>query len=106
MPVTRHHSQPPDLLHAGLCVVLAESVAMAGAWLNCPPGKIALVSSVNASHIRSKRPGARLWAVGLPEFVAPDRQLWEVDVRDEDGDRVSACRCTLAVVGREGELAP
>lgn len=104
MPVDGRHVQPPGHLHGGMNVALAESVAMAGAWLNCPPGKMALVSSVNASHIRTKRSGSRLWAVGIPEFVGPEKQLWEVDVRDEAGDRVCASRCTLVVVDLDGQL--
>jgi 1,4-dihydroxy-2-naphthoyl-CoA hydrolase len=106
MPVDERHLQPPGFLHGGMSVALAESVAVAGAWLNCPSGKVALGSSINASYIRSKRVGSRLWAVGIPEFVGPDKQLWEVDVRDEAGNRVCAFRCTLSVVDVDGELPP
>lgn len=106
MPVDERHLQPPGLLHGGISVALTESVAVAGAWLNCPPGKVALGSSANASYIRSKHAGSRLWAVGIPEFVGSDKQLWEVDVRDEAGDRVCAFRSTLSVVDVDGELSP
>jgi len=106
MPVDDRHLQPPGLLHGGMSVALAKSVAAAGAWLNCPPGKVALGSSVNASYIRSKGVGSRLWAVGIPEFVGPDKQLWEVDVRDEAGDWVCALRCTLSVVDVDGNFLP
>lgn len=105
MPVDDRHSQPPGLLLGGVSVALAESVATVGAWLNCLPGKVVLGSSVDASHIRIKRPGSRLWAVGLPEYVGPDRQIWEVDVRDEAGDRVCASRCTLTVADSQGPPA-
>ena len=98
MPVDHRHLQPLGFLHGGGSATMAESVATVGAWLNCPPGKMALGSSVNASHLRSKRSGGQLWAVGIPDYVGPEKQVWEVDVRDESGERVCASRCTLAVV--------
>lgn len=98
MPVDHRHLQPLGFLHGGESVTLSESVATVGAWLNCPPGKMALGSSVNASHLRSKRSGGQLWAVGIPDYVGPEKQVWEVDVRDESGEQVCASRCTLAVV--------
>jgi 1,4-dihydroxy-2-naphthoyl-CoA hydrolase len=75
---------------------LAESVATVEAWLNCPPGIMALGSAINANHLGTKRPGGRLVAVGIPDYVNSEKQVWEVDIRDE---RVRVARCTLTVVG-------
>ncbi len=97
MPVDERHLQPLGFLHGGASVTLAESVATVGAWLNCPAGKMALASSVNASYFGPKRSGGRLVAVGIPDYVGSEKQVWEVDIRDE-GERVCASRCTLAVV--------
>ena len=36
MPVDHRHLQPLGVLHGGVSVTLAESVATVGAWLNCP----------------------------------------------------------------------
>ncbi len=52
MPVDVRHHQPLGYLHGGASVVLAETVATVGAWLNCPPGKVAFGSEINASHLR------------------------------------------------------
>ena len=41
MPVDARHVQPLGYLHGGASVVLAETVATTGAWINCPPGKVA-----------------------------------------------------------------
>lgn len=106
MPVEDRHLQPLGFLHGGVSVTLAESVAMVGGWLNSPPGKTTLSSSINATHLQSKRSGGRLWAVGIPNYLGPDKQIWEVDVRDESGERVCASRSTLDVVDLATHLVP
>ncbi len=101
MPVDARHHQPLGYLHGGASVVLAETVATTGAWLNCPPGKVAFGSEINASHLRPKRSGT-LTAVGTPVQVGRTNQVWEVYVRDEDDKLVCVSRCRLAVVDAEG----
>lgn len=98
MPVDDRHLQPLGVLHGGASVILAESVAMVGAWLNCPAGKVAFGSAINANHLRPKRSGGRLVAVGIPDYVDSEKQVWEVDIRDESDQRVCVARCTLAVI--------
>jgi len=97
MPVDVRHQQPLGYLHGGVNVVLAESVATVGAWLNCPPGKVAFGSEINASHLRPKRSGT-LTAVGTPFQVGRTNQVWEVQIHDEDEKLVCVSRCRLAVV--------
>ena len=101
MPVDERHLQPLGYLHGGASVALAESVATVGAWLNCPPGKIAFGSEINASHLRPKRSGI-LTAIGTPVQVGRTNQVWEVEIRDEDHKLVCISRCRLAVVDAEG----
>jgi 1,4-dihydroxy-2-naphthoyl-CoA hydrolase len=97
MPVDERHRQPLGFLHGGASVVLAETVATTGAWLNCPQGKVAFGSEINASHLRPKREGT-LTAVGTPVQVGRTNQVWEVEIRDEEGKPVCVSRCRLAVV--------
>jgi 1,4-dihydroxy-2-naphthoyl-CoA hydrolase len=97
MPVDVRHQQPLGYLHGGANVVLAESVATVGAWLNCPPGKVAFGSEINASHLRPKRSGT-LIAVGTPIQVGRTNQVWAVQIHDEDEKLVCVSRCRLAVV--------
>jgi uncharacterized protein (TIGR00369 family) len=100
MPVDQRHQQPFGYLHGGVSVVLAESVASTGAFLNCPPGKVAFGSEVNASHIRPKRTG-KLTAVGVSAHVGRRSQVWEVRVTDEEDKTVCVSRCTVAIVDAE-----
>ena len=101
MPIDTRHRQPLGYLHGGASVVLAESVATVGAWLNCLPGKVAFGSEINASHLRPKRSGT-LTAIGTPIQVGSANQVWEVRIHDEDEKPVCVSRCRLAVVDAEG----
>lgn len=97
MPVDARHVQPLGFLHGGASVVLAETVATTGAWLNCPEGKVAFGSEINASHLRAKR-GGMLTAVGVPLHRGRSSQVWQVEIRDEEERPVCVSRCALAVV--------
>ena len=92
MPVDARHVQPLGYLH--------ETVATTGAWINCPPGKVAFGSEINTSHLRPKRSGT-LTAVGNPIQVGRTNQVWEVRIHDEDDKPVCFSRCRLAVVDAE-----
>jgi uncharacterized protein (TIGR00369 family) len=96
--VDERHHQPFGYLHGGVSVVLAESVASTGAFLNCPPGKVAFGSEINASHVRPKRSGT-LTAVGA--HVGRRSQVWEVRIKDEDSKTVCVSRWTVAIVDAE-----
>ncbi|WP_207957010.1 hotdog fold thioesterase [Rubrobacter tropicus] len=100
MPVDGRHHQPFGYLHGGVSVVLAESVASIGGYLNCPPGKVAFGSEISASHVRPKRSGT-LKAVGTPAHVGRTSQVWEVRITDENDKTVCISRCTVAVVAAE-----
>jgi 1,4-dihydroxy-2-naphthoyl-CoA hydrolase len=101
MPIDGRHLQPLGYLHGGVSVVLAESVASIGAFLNCPPGKGAFGSEINASHLRPKRAGSVLTAIGTPVHAGRRSQVWQVKIEDEDGKAVCAARCTVAIVDLE-----
>ncbi len=101
MPIDRRHLQPFGYLHGGVSVILAESVASIGAFLNCPPGKGAFGSEINASHLRPKRAGSVLTATGTPVHAGRRSQVWQVKIEDEDGKAVCAARCTVAIVDLE-----
>ncbi len=100
MPVDERHHQPFGYLHGGVSVVLAETVASVGGFMNCPPGKVAFGSEINASHVRPKRSGT-LTAVGVPAHVGRRSQVWEVRITDEDDRTVCVSRCTVAIVDAE-----
>jgi 1,4-dihydroxy-2-naphthoyl-CoA hydrolase len=100
MPVDERHHQPFGYLHGGVSVVLAETVASVGGFMNCPPGKAAFGSEINASHVRPKRSGT-LTAVGVPAHLGRSSQVWTVRITDEDDKTVCVSRCTVTIVDAE-----
>ena len=100
MPVDQRLHQPVGYPHGGVSVILAETVASVGGFINCPPGKVAFGSEINASHVRPKRSGT-LTAVGLPAHVGRRSQVWEVRITDEEDRTVCVARCTVAIVDVE-----
>jgi len=98
MPVGPAVHQQWGLLHGGVSVALAETVASTGAFMNCEPGKQAAVGiEINANHLRAKRDGM-LTAVATPIHKGRTTHVWEVRITDEAGKPVCVSRCTLAIV--------
>ena len=100
MPVGPKVHQPFGLLHGGASVVLAETVASTGAFMNCELDReMAVGIEINANHLRGKRDGM-LTAVALPVHKGRTTHVWEVRITDEAGKPVCVSRCTLAIVPR------
>jgi uncharacterized protein (TIGR00369 family) len=102
MPVTPFHHQPFGYLHGGVSVVLAETVAGMGGFLNCAPGKAAFGVEINANHLAPVQEGV-LRAVSVPLHIGRTTQVWEVKIFDEQGKMVCASRCTMANVDLASE---
>lgn len=101
MPVDGRHHQPAGILHGGVSVVLAETVASIGAHLNAGEGRTAVGLEINANHIRPKRDGL-LRAVATPVHIGNRTSVWEVRITDEREKLVCTSRCTLAFVPQGG----
>ena len=97
MPVTPKHHQPFGVLHGGVSVVLAESVASVGAYLAAPEGYTAVGMEVNANHVRSVRTG-RIGAVATPLHTGRTSHVWDVKIRHEGNELICVSRCTLAII--------
>lgn len=98
MPVGPKVHQPFGLLHGGASVVLAETVASTGGWMNVDQEKERVVGlEINANHLRGKRDGV-VTAVATPVHIGRRTQVWEIRIADEDDKPVCISRCTLAVV--------
>lgn len=85
------------LLHGGASAVIAESAASIGAYMNCNPEEEYTVGTdLNISHLRARRDGV-LRATAEPIRKGKTIHVWNVDLSDENGERVAVARCTLAV---------
>src|SRR5437764_4249556 len=100
MPVTTQHLQPWGYLHGGASMALAETAATVGAFLNCPPGRIAFGQEVNANHIRPVREGL-LTATATPVHIGRTSHVWEIAIRNEQQKLICVSRCTLSVIASD-----
>ncbi|HEX7022385.1 MAG TPA: hotdog fold thioesterase [Trueperaceae bacterium] len=98
MPVGPRVHQPYGILHGGASVALAETVASIGATLNLDAERQRAVGlEINANHLRAIERG-QLTATGTPLHRGRSTHVWQVDIRNEGGQRVCISRCTLAIL--------
>jgi len=97
MPVDERTRQPMGLLHGGASVLLAETLGSTAANLALPPGQRAVGLEINANHLRAIQEG---WVTGdcAPVHVGRSTQVWQIEIRDDEGRLVCTSRITMAVL--------
>jgi uncharacterized protein (TIGR00369 family) len=104
MPVTAKTRQPMGILHGGVSIVLAETAAMIGTWMNIDHEKQMVVEvETSASHIREKRDGA-VSATATPLFIDNVISVWDIKIMDEDENLICSSHCTLAIIEIREEM--
>lgn len=99
MPVNDNTVQPFGLLHGGASVVLAETLASVGAWINVQDeDKTAVGVEINANHVRSVKRGGRVHGISSPIHKGRQIHVWETKIFNEDEKLVCVSRCTLAII--------
>lgn len=101
IPVDDRTRQPYGLLHGGVSVVLAETLGSCGAAFAAPEGHQAVGLDINANHLRGVKSG---WVTGTarPVHIGRTTQVWQIDLRNEDGDMTCTSRITMAVLTPKG----
>lgn len=99
VPVDPRTRQPYGFLHGGVSVVLAETLASCGAAMACPAGTRVVGLEINANHLRSATSG---WVTGTaqPLHLGRATQVWQVQMRDDNGRPTCISRVTMAVLGQ------
>lgn len=98
MPVDQRTRQPAGVLHGGISVVLAETLASWGAAHVVDPDKYHCVGQeINANHIR---PVAEGWVYGTarPLHIGRSSHVWEVRITNESQKLVCISRVTMSVL--------
>jgi uncharacterized protein (TIGR00369 family) len=97
VPVDARTRQPYGVLHGGVSVVLAETLGSCGAVYACPEGWRALGLDINANHMRGVSEG---WVTGTarPLHIGRTTQVWQIDLRDDDGRLTCVSRLTMSVL--------
>ena len=100
VPVNRQTCQPYGLLHGGVSVVLAETLGSCGAAFSVPLGTRVVGLEVNANHLRGVQDG---WvtATARPVHLGRTTQVWQIELRDDQGRLSCTSRLTMAVLAPE-----
>lgn len=101
MPVDHRVYQPDGVLHGGATVALAESVGSAACFVFLDTRRYMVRGiEISANHVRSVRSGyvyarASLWHKGRTT------QIWNIEITDEEGRRISLCKLTTITLEKE-----
>ena len=101
MPITSKTHQPFGVMHGGVSVVIAETVASAGSYLFIDRQRQRAVGlEINANHIRSVSEGI-VKAVGIPVHVGRTTLVWDIRIYDQAEKLICISRCTIAIINVE-----
>lgn len=102
MPVNAKTVQPFRILHGGANVVLAETLGSIASTLclEDPSALTAVGVEVNANHLKSVREGGIVTGICRPVRVGRQIHVWQIEIRDENGELSCISRLTVAIVNR------
>lgn len=92
-----HHLQPKGVVHGGVYLAFAETLAGAGSALIAEAeGKIALGATVNAQHIAPASDG-KIWGTATLTYQGITKHIWDVEITDENGKLISLSRVNNSI---------
>lgn len=98
MPVGPKNHQPWGMLHGGASVVLAETAASIGTYLQIDQEtQIGVGMEINANHVRSVTDGL-VTAVATPLHKGRTSMVWDIKITDDQDRLICVSRCTVAIV--------
>ncbi len=98
MPVDQRTHQVYGIMHGGASVVLAETLGSMGSMLIVDPYKFRCVGvEVNANHIKAVKTGT-VTGIAKPVHVGRSTQVWQIEIKTEEGELVCLSRLTVVVV--------
>ncbi len=103
MPVDDRTRQPAGVLHGGMSLVFAETLASWAAAHAVDSSRYHCVGQeINANHVRAVSEG---WVYGeaRPLHLGRSSHVWEVRITDERGKLVCVSRMTAAVLNRPSD---
>ena len=100
MPASEKTRQPVGIIHGGANVVLAETLASTAANAVVDFNQSYCVGlEINANHIRSVKDGI-VTATTYPIHLGRTTQIWQIDIRNEEGKLTCVSRMTAAVLSK------
>ncbi|MFC2090160.1 PaaI family thioesterase [Bacteroidota bacterium] len=91
------HLQPMGVVHGGVYISMAESLAGAGSSILVQnTGKISLGATVTSQHIASAKKG-RIFGTGTLVYEGITKHIWDVSISDENGKLISLSRVSNSI---------
>lgn len=101
MPVTPKVHQPDGVLHGGAMVALAESVGSLAAYMFVDYKKFSIRGiEISANHVRGIRNGKVIARAEALHF-GRTTQLWQIMIRNESEELISAVKLTTIALPRK-----
>lgn len=100
LPITEKVMQPLGLLHGGISVALAETVASSAANYCVDQDDYYCVGlEINANHIRSVSHGV-VRATATPVHIGKSTHVWQIHIKNDLDKICCISRITMAVISR------
>jgi 1,4-dihydroxy-2-naphthoyl-CoA hydrolase len=99
MPVDHRTVQPYGILHGGASVALAETLGSVAGLLSLedPNKEMTVGVEINANHLKPANKGF-VYGTVKPVRIGKNIQVWNIEIKNEDGQLTCVSRITLAVV--------
>jgi uncharacterized protein (TIGR00369 family) len=95
--IANHHMQPGGVVHGGVYLSIAETIAGAGSQLMVmDEGKTAYGGTVNSQHIAPVTTGT-ITATGKLIHKGIFKHTWDIEITDEAGKLISISRVTNSI---------
>lgn len=105
VPVGPHLTQPYGLVHGGVYASIVETVASVGAALVAMPrGQTTVGLENSTTFMRAVRAG-KLTGIGVPLHPGRTTQVWEVEVRDDEGKLCAKGRVRMQCLEHGARIA-
>ncbi|MBL7828707.1 MAG: hotdog fold thioesterase [Saprospiraceae bacterium] len=100
MPVNQNTTQPFGILHGGASVALAETMGSVASTMSIEDlnTHTAVGLEINANHLKSVPSGKMVTATCRGLRVGRQIHVWQIEIRDENGDLSCVSRLTVAIV--------
>lgn len=101
MPVNERTKQPMGILHGGANLALAETIGGLGSALIVDLDEVDVRGSqISANHVGTAHTGY-VYAVANIIHRGRNTHVWNIDINDEEGKKVSTCRLTNFVLKKQ-----
>ena len=95
MFVKKELSQPYGMLHGGASMAMAESIGGVGSAVYVDIETYVIRGmQMSANHVKAAKVGSYVYATATILHKGRQTHVWNIDIKNEDGDLVSTCRLT------------